>query len=98
MESEKQIFSSFEKIFSKLARRAFNVPELAQLRSESEQIVSAIRAIAEKVALGKCKKLNDAVSFGFTKAGEDIEKIEIEIANIEHRLKTLEDKLAGDGK
>ena len=85
MESEKQIFTSLERLFGKIARRAFNVQELEQFRVECMRVVNAIKSISDRSALARCKKLNDAVGVGFTKVSEDIE-------SIEKRLEALEQK------
>jgi len=83
VDSDKEIFSSFERIFAKLMKRAFNVTELEQLRVAIQRIVAAFRKIADRTALERCKRLNDAVLKGFTRVSEDI-------VDIEARLKKLE--------
>lgn len=85
MESEKEIFSSFERIFAKLMKRAFNVQELEQLRVAIQRIIAAIRKIADKTALERCKRINDAVLKGFTRVGEDIVSIEDRLNKLEGR-------------
>lgn len=83
MDSEKEIFSSFERIFAKLMKRAFNVQELEQLRVAIQRIIAGIRKIADRAALERCKRLNDAVLKGFTRVSEDIVDIELRLNKLE---------------
>ena len=83
MESEKDIFSSFERIFAKLMKRAFNVQELEQLRAAIHRIVAAVRKIADRSALERCKRLNDAVLRGFTRVSGDMVDIEMRLDKLE---------------
>jgi len=85
LESEKQIFTSLERLFGKIARRAFNVAELEQFRVECMRVVNAIKSIADRSALARCKRIVDAVGVGFTRVGEDIEKIEKRLDALEER-------------
>lgn len=91
MESDKKIFSAFERIVARIVRRAFNVQELEALRVEIGRMVEGVRKIAEKRALEICKKLNDAVLYGFTKVGEDMDKLE-------KRMDRIEARFENDGK
>lgn len=82
MEPEKQVFSSLERI-TRISGRGLNVVQLEQLRSEVAKLTAALRQMVERVALQKCRKLNDAVGVGFTQVAHDVDAIETRVKALE---------------
>jgi len=70
----------FYDVFNRLVRRTLDQKEVDMLHSTSNALAKVIRGQAERTALERCKKLNDATSAGFESVFEDIKSMRSELA------------------
>lgn len=97
MDSKSEIFNIIETIFSKIHKTPLNSEGLERLRTQCNKFVDASKQIADKAAIERCQKLNDATKEGFTKTSEALqaeynERTEVDKA-LDERIKELENKM-----
>ncbi len=97
MDLKNAIYMAVETIFSKAFRTPLNSEGLEKLRSACNKLSDIIIKIADKAAIDRCQRLNEATQNGFIKAAEALQAINDEykadIKSLEIRIKTLEEKL-----
>lgn len=76
-----------DRLFSKVFKKGLDIPGIEQLHQICAQIAALITASADRAAIERCKKLNDAVKAGFRKIEDDIVKIEASIKKLEKSKK-----------
>jgi len=85
-------------LFSKVFKKGLDIPGIEQLHQSCAKIAALITTSADRAALERCKRLNDAVKAGFEKIEADIVKIEASVKKLEKSKEALPPKPSSDGE
>jgi hypothetical protein len=66
-----------------------NQNQVDSLHASSRKLAKAITKQTDRVAIERCKKLNDAVSEGFKHVGKDMETLDGQMEGVANVLKEL---------
>lgn len=80
---------AFYDVFNRLTRRTLDQKEVDMLQSTSTKLAKVITAQAERTALERCKKLNDATSEGFDKVFEEVKELRDILTATHESIKAL---------
>lgn len=88
---QEELAGLFATLFEKVFKKALDTKALSLLHTVTSEISKCILQSAEKTALVKCKKLNDAVKSAFDKMGqyvdEETEKLNKRMDEFEKTIK-----------
>ncbi len=79
----------FDELSSKVFKKSLDIPTIERLHQVTRKISLLLMEGAEKVALERCKKLNDATKFGFEKMEHDMEELQTNVRVIESTVMQL---------
>jgi ubiquinone biosynthesis protein UbiJ len=75
----------FDELSAKIFKKSLDIPSIERLHTLSHKFAAVILKASERMALVKCKALNDAVGAGFKSVSKDIDALEARIKKLEEK-------------